>query len=206
MENEIIQRLKEEVKKEKLPDLESLSKEDLVKYIENRLQVKDRLTQLINYIYFSVQQSYFDKRDFESDYNDFSILEGRVRYNYKTDQYTFYPNETLRKLFDSVERDDSTKLKSFLNSKLYKMIEYLYNLEIKGCEKALKQKEKIPQKVLDLALEEEKEKLANKYNYKLKLIENQYKEKLAEKQKEYEDLESILEILQSNLDELKNNN
>lgn len=205
MENEIIQRLREEVKKEKLPDFELLSKEEIIKYIEGRFQVKDRLTQLINYIYLAIQQSYFDNRDFESDYNDFNILEGRVRYNYKTDQYVFYPNEAIKKLLNSADRDDSTKLKSLLSTKLYKIVEYLYNTEIRNCQKALKQKEKIPPKVLALAIEEEKEKLISDYNSKLKAIETKYLEKLDKKEKEYKDLESIVDILQIELDKFKNN-
>lgn len=203
MENEILQRLREEVKKEKLPELQEMSKEDLIKYIENRFQIKDRLIQLVNHIYFAVQQSYFDKMESDSDYNDFNLLEGSVRHNLETGEYLFTPNDVVKKLLSSVEKQDSTKLKTFLSTRFYKIIEYLYNVEIKGYEKTLKQKEKIPQKVLDLALEEERELLNLKYENKYKALEQYYNQKLSEKQKEYEDLESIMDILQEELDKYK---
>lgn len=203
MENEILQRLREEVKKEKLPELQEMSKEELIKYIENRFQIKDRLIQLVNHIYFAVQQSYFDKMEPDSNYNDFNLLEGSVRHNLETGEYLFTPNDVVKKLLSSVEKQDSTKLKTFLSTRFYKIIEYLYNVEIKGYEKTLKQKEKIPQKVLDLALEEEREILNLKYEKKVKALEQYYGQKLSEKQKEYEDLESIMDILQEELDKYK---
>lgn len=203
MENEILQRLREEVKKEKLPELQEMSKEELIKYIENRFQIKDRLIQLVNHIYFAVQQSYFDKMEPDSNYNDFNLLEGSVRHNLETGEYLFTPNDVVKKLLSSVEKQDSTKLKTFLSTRFYKIIEYLYNVEIKGYEKTLKQKEKIPQKVLDLALEEEREILNLRYEKKVKALEQHYEQKLSEKQKEYEDLESIMDILQEELDKYK---
>lgn len=203
MENEILQRLREEVKKEKLPELQEMSKEGLIKYIENRFQIKDRLIQLVNHTYFAVQQSYFDKMRPDSNYNDFNLLEGSVRHNLETGEYLFTPNDVVKKLLSSVEKQDSTKLKTFLSTRFYKIIEYLYNVEIKGYEKTLKQKEKIPQKVLDLALEEEREILNLRYEKKAKALEQHYEQKLSEKQKEYEDLESIMDILQEELDKYK---
>ena len=210
MENEILQHLKEEIKKEKLPDLDSLCREDLVKYINTRFSIKDRLTQLINYIYIAVQQSYFDRNQQDSGYVDFTILEGNIRQNPDTGEYIFTPNDVVKKLLSSVDRREPTKLKTFLSTKFYKIIEYLYNCEIKGYIETLDKTSKIPKEVLELAMENEKEALDKIYKKKYKELKSAYLYKLNEKQKEldekqkdYEDLEEIISDLQKELDKYR---
>ena len=61
----------------------------------------------------------------------FQLLEGTVTVDFSGEdgvKYLFTPNETLSKLIDSADRNCTTKLKEFLDSRFYKMIEALYKL------------------------------------------------------------------------------
>lgn len=202
MENEILQSLKESVEKEKLPDFEKMGRKELYDWVITHVPLKERLIKLVNYVYLAVQQSYFDCKSANPKTDEFNLLEGRIRID-NEGKFIFTPNQTVLKLLKQVKEDQTTRLKVFLGTKFYKIIEFLYNTEIKGYEEAVKQKEGIPPKVLEIAVEEEKEKIKSEYLTKLQKLRSEYESLLKEKQEDYEGLESIIDLLQEELNMYK---
>ena len=128
MENQFLQSLKKFSKRE-LPNLEAMSKEELIAFIRKNCRTKEQLTLFIKICYLAGQQTFYDSYCQGEDVN-FQILEGDVHYDPCTEVYTFTPNATFKKLLDSATMD-STRLKEVLLTRFYKMVETLYKLEKK---------------------------------------------------------------------------
>jgi hypothetical protein len=120
--------------KVKLDDLNSKSKEELLKWIDQHFRSKEILLGFIKSLYTVIQQMYFEASqnlDPNSSTLEFQILEGSVILDFTKDpdeQYRFKPNKTLEDLIKDSDNKCTTKLKDFLDSRFYKMIEALYKL------------------------------------------------------------------------------
>ena len=120
--------------KQKLPDFESMEKDKIIAWIDQHYRSKEVLTRFIKSVYIVVQEMYFEsssKVEKDDKTMSFQLLEGTVTIDFEKDsdeQYTFTPNETLAGLISGADRNGTTKLKEFLDSRFYKMIETLYKL------------------------------------------------------------------------------
>ena len=120
--------------KSKLPDFESMDKEKIITWIDQHYRSKEVLTRFIKSIYFVVQELYFEASnnlDKDEGLLSFPLLEGTITIDFKNDpdgKYIFTPNKTLESLLEGTDKSGTTKLKEFLDSRFYKMIEALYKL------------------------------------------------------------------------------
>ena len=120
--------------KSKLPDFESMEKEKIIAWIDQHYRSKEVLTKFIKSVYMVVQELYLEaSNSLEKDENllSFPILEGTVTIDFSSnseDRYLFTPNKTLESLLEGTDKSGTTKLKEFLDSRFYKMIEALYKL------------------------------------------------------------------------------
>lgn len=120
--------------KVKLPDFESMDKKQIISWIDQHYRSKEVLSGFIKSLYIVEQEMYFESSNNLSPHESllsFPILEGVVTIDLtkpEEDQYTFKPNKILSDLIDTSDRKNTTKLKEFLDSRFYKMIETLYKL------------------------------------------------------------------------------
>lgn len=120
--------------KQKLPDFESMEKDKIIAWIDQHYRSKEVLTRFIKSVYIVVQEMYFEsssKVEKDDKTMSFQLLEGTVTIDFEKndgEQYIFTPNETLAGLISGADRNGTTKLKEFLDSRFYKMIETLYKL------------------------------------------------------------------------------
>lgn len=132
MESKILQSLRQSIKKDFLPDFTKMDKGEIIDYINRNFNIKEMLSIFVKSTYLAVQQSFYDNDDLNKNCREFSILEGKVVYDLESDQYIFTPNSVVKKLLDSSDQTNSTRLRDVLSSRFYKIIEYLYTLEFKG--------------------------------------------------------------------------
>ena len=120
--------------KSKLPDFESMEKEKIIAWIDQHSRSKEVLTKFIKSVYMVVQELYLEaSNSLRKDENllSFPLLEGTVTIDFSSNsdnRYLFTPNKTLEGLLEGADRSGTTKLKEFLDSRFYKMIEALYKL------------------------------------------------------------------------------
>lgn len=132
MENKVLQYLKNQVKKEKLPDLDNMDINELREFIKVNFDLENLLTSFIRCIYMAIQQTYYDNYSTDNLKDYFNILEGTVEYNLETGQYLLKPNNFLISILEKSEKEDNTELKKKLDNRFYKMVKYLYLVEAKG--------------------------------------------------------------------------
>ena len=119
--------------KVKLPDFNSMEKDKIISWIDQHYRSKEVLTGFIKSVYVVVQQIYFEEFNLNPSEGVFSfpLLEGTVKVDTGRpidEQYIFIPNKTLETLLIDSEQKGATKLKEFLDSRFYRMIEALYKL------------------------------------------------------------------------------
>lgn len=120
--------------KNKLPNFEEMDKDRIIAWIDQHYRSKEVLSGFIKSIYMVVQEMYFESSNSVGKYDEtmsFPLIEGTVTVNFKdnTDsRYTFRPNKVLEGLIEGSDKNGTTKLREFLDSKFYKMIEALYKL------------------------------------------------------------------------------
>lgn len=112
----------------KPPRFSEMEKEELISYIKKNCITKEHLITFIKATYLATQQSFFESYQKGEDV-DFRILEGYLHYDVNTGVFTFTPNSTVKKLINKAEDQNTTGLKEFLESRFYKMVESIYQIE-----------------------------------------------------------------------------
>lgn len=120
--------------KTKLPDFSSMDKDRIIKWIDQHFRSKEILSNFVKSLYIVVQEMYFEaSNSLEPGCSvlSFPILEGTVIMDFSKnpeEQYSFKPNKILEDLITNSDQKGTTKLKEFLDSRFYKMVETLYKL------------------------------------------------------------------------------
>lgn len=137
MESKIIQSLNTLISDD-LPNFEAMTRKDLIEYIKNNCTKKQQIVSFSKALYESIQQSYHDAfypymNTQNSDISfEFQTFGGILTCNAQDGTFTFTPDEVLNRLFHNSESKCSTRLKTFLSSRLFKILKVIYILEENG--------------------------------------------------------------------------
>lgn len=130
MENEIISSIARQ-RKAKAPNFQELSREELIKYIKENCSPRIQTMSFIRADLTAVQQSYTDALQSAKENRPFvfNLLEGEVIYYPEEDKFEFKPSQVLSNLFKNISIGKSSRLKTLLNARFYKILETAFKLE-----------------------------------------------------------------------------
>ena len=130
MESTFLQLLGKLIKKEN-PNLSSLSREELLNYINLHCNYKEQAVSFVKNVNLTAQQTYFEGLSNKNKKGVFSfdILEGKLTYHPKSNTYTFEPSKPVKSLWEEATSTRQTRLKDVLGSRFYKILESAYRID-----------------------------------------------------------------------------